>query len=133
MLRDGGAWFVLTDVCRVLEIGNTSKAAVRLDDDEKDVATAATLGGPQSVSIIKDARDNAMKQLRPRLHVYWWHHTGEQNMSSLRLAALVALSAIPLAACTINPPTPASTPTPVVVQTPAPQSSPTTVVVPRPY
>jgi len=50
-------------------------------------------------------------------------------MSILRLAALMALSAIPLTACTTIPPAP----TPVVVQTPAPQPNPTTVLVPRGY
>ncbi len=35
LTRDGEAWFVLADVCRVLEIGNPSDAARRLDDDEK--------------------------------------------------------------------------------------------------
>lgn len=35
LTRDGEAWFVLADVCRVLEIGNPSMAAARLDDDEK--------------------------------------------------------------------------------------------------
>lgn len=30
------AWWVLADVCRVLEIGNPSDVARRLDDDEKD-------------------------------------------------------------------------------------------------
>lgn len=34
--RNGEPWFVLADVCRVLEIGNPSDAARRLDDDEKD-------------------------------------------------------------------------------------------------
>ena len=52
-------------------------------------------------------------------------------MNTLKLAALVALSAIPLAACTVNPPTPSATP--VVVQTPAAQTAPTTVLVPRGY
>lgn len=34
--RNGEPWFVLSDVCRELEIGNPSDAARRLDDDEKD-------------------------------------------------------------------------------------------------
>lgn len=33
--RSGESWFVLTDVCRVLGIGNPSDVAKRLDDDEK--------------------------------------------------------------------------------------------------
>lgn len=32
----GLIWFVLADVCRVLEIANSRHAAKRLDDDEKD-------------------------------------------------------------------------------------------------
>jgi prophage antirepressor-like protein len=34
--RGGEPWFVLADVCRVLEIGNPRDAAGRLDDDKKD-------------------------------------------------------------------------------------------------
>lgn len=34
--RDGEPWFVLADVCRVLEVGNASQAAARLDGDERD-------------------------------------------------------------------------------------------------
>ena len=33
--REGSPWFVLADVCRVLEIANPSNVAARLDDDEK--------------------------------------------------------------------------------------------------
>ncbi|MDA2805723.1 BRO-N domain-containing protein [Nocardiopsis suaedae] len=35
VLIDGAPWFVLADVCRALEIGNTSDAARSLDEDEK--------------------------------------------------------------------------------------------------
>lgn len=38
VLRAGEPWFVLADVCRVLEIGNPSDAARRLDDDERTTA-----------------------------------------------------------------------------------------------
>lgn len=34
--RGDEPWFVLIDVCKVLEIGNTGDALARLDDDEKD-------------------------------------------------------------------------------------------------
>jgi prophage antirepressor-like protein len=33
--RDGNPWFVLADVCRVLEIANSRDAASRLDEDER--------------------------------------------------------------------------------------------------
>jgi prophage antirepressor-like protein len=35
LLIDGNPWFVLADICRVLEIGNPTMAAGRLDDDNK--------------------------------------------------------------------------------------------------
>ena len=37
--RDGRPWFVLAKICRILEIGNPSQAAGRLDDDEKTTLT----------------------------------------------------------------------------------------------
>lgn len=33
--RDGEPWFVLADLCRILELSNPTKAAASLDDDEK--------------------------------------------------------------------------------------------------
>ena len=52
--REGAPWWVLSDACKVLEIGNSRDAAARLDDDEKGVATIDTLGGPQQVTIINE-------------------------------------------------------------------------------
>lgn len=51
----GEPWFVLADVCRVLEIGNPSQAASRLDDDEKGVITNDTPGGPQQMVVINES------------------------------------------------------------------------------
>ena len=68
--RNGEPWFVLADVCQALEIANPSRAASRLDDDEKhtldtieDRADAPTLHsmkgragrGPQSLNIINES------------------------------------------------------------------------------
>jgi anti-repressor protein len=53
--RDGEPWFVLADVCRVLEHSNASVAASRLDEDEKGVSTVYTLGGDQSVVVINES------------------------------------------------------------------------------
>ncbi len=53
--RDGEPWFVLADVCRVLEIADTGTAARRLDDDEKGVHSMHTLGGPQGATIINES------------------------------------------------------------------------------
>jgi prophage antirepressor-like protein len=53
--RGGEPWFVLADVCAILEVGNSRDAAARLDDDEKGVDTIDTLGGPQSATIINES------------------------------------------------------------------------------
>ncbi len=51
---DGSEWWILADVCRVLEIKNSRDVAKRLDADEKDVVTIDTPGGPQSVTIVNE-------------------------------------------------------------------------------
>ena len=56
--RNGEPWFVLADVCRVLQISNPSKAASRLDDDEKTTLTSreGQAGhGAQSFNIINES------------------------------------------------------------------------------
>jgi len=55
VMRDGQPWWVLTDVCRVLEIVNPARSASRLDDDEKGIHTMNTLGGPQAVTVINES------------------------------------------------------------------------------
>ncbi|MCG0996815.1 Bro-N domain-containing protein [Acetobacter persici] len=55
LTREGEPWFVLADVCDVLEIGNPTMAARRLDNDEKGVNTIETLGGQQDASIINES------------------------------------------------------------------------------
>lgn len=52
--RDDGLWWVLRDVCQVLDIANYRNVAARLDDDEKGVCQMDTLGGPQKVTIINE-------------------------------------------------------------------------------
>lgn len=54
--RDGAPWFVLADVCRVLEIGNPSDAARRLDDDERDALDIIDpIGRPQRATVISES------------------------------------------------------------------------------
>lgn len=47
-------WFVAADVCRALDLEDTSKAVSRLDEDEKGTNTVPTLGGKQDMSIISE-------------------------------------------------------------------------------
>ena len=53
-MRDGEPWFVAADVCKALEIANNRDALTRIDDDEKGVALADTLGGKQEVTIVNE-------------------------------------------------------------------------------
>jgi prophage antirepressor-like protein len=53
--KDGDTWWVLKDVCDVLEIANHRDTANRLDDDEKGVVQTDTLGGKQNATIINES------------------------------------------------------------------------------
>lgn len=53
--RDGELWWVLADVCRVLDIKNSRDAASRLDDDEKGVSQTDTPGGSQRMTTINES------------------------------------------------------------------------------
>ena len=51
----GDHWFVATDVCNVLGIGNPRQATTRLDDDERGVISTDTPGGVQSVATVNES------------------------------------------------------------------------------
>lgn len=53
--RSDEPWWVLADVCNVLELGSPHKVANRLDDDEKGRTIIPTLGGPQETTIINES------------------------------------------------------------------------------
>ena len=52
---NGEPWFVLKDVCEVLDLGTTAKVAERLDADEKGMNQIHTPGGLQSVTVINES------------------------------------------------------------------------------
>ena len=59
-LIDGEPWFVASDVCRALELGNPTRAISRLDDDEKVTLTnskghSGQLGGAQYLNYISES------------------------------------------------------------------------------
>lgn len=59
VMQDGEPWFVATDVCRDLEIGNTAQAVSRLDDDEKmtikiNDSHSGARGGAQMMTIVNE-------------------------------------------------------------------------------
>lgn len=52
---DDEPWFVLADLCKVLEIRNGRDVAARLTDDQKGVAPIDTLGGRQQMTVVNEA------------------------------------------------------------------------------
>ena len=52
---NGEPWFVAADICAALELNNTSMAVAGLDDDERDVSSVDTRGGPQSATVISES------------------------------------------------------------------------------
>lgn len=52
---DGEPWWVLSDVCKVLELNSPHKVADRLEGDEKGRTSIPTLGGNQEMTIINES------------------------------------------------------------------------------
>lgn len=52
---DGETWWVLKDICEVLELGSPHKIADRLDDDEKGRTFIPTPGGLQEMAVINES------------------------------------------------------------------------------
>lgn len=55
VVKNGSPWWVLKDVCDVLEIGNSRDVMARLESDEKGVDIIDTPGGKQEVAIINES------------------------------------------------------------------------------
>lgn len=54
VMKDGEPWFVAVDVCKALDIKDTSMALTRLDEDEKGTSSIGTLGGNQEVLTVNE-------------------------------------------------------------------------------
>jgi len=52
---NGQVWWMLSDVCKVLDLSTPSKVSDRLDDDEKGMTLIHTLGGKQNVTIVNES------------------------------------------------------------------------------
>jgi len=54
--KDNNPWFVLNDVCKILELENPRNITARLDEDEKDaVHIVDTIGRSQEMTIINES------------------------------------------------------------------------------
>jgi len=55
VLHTGEPWFVAADVCAILALANSSRKVSQLDENEKGVTNAYTLGGEQKVAIVSES------------------------------------------------------------------------------
>ncbi|WP_175712603.1 BRO-N domain-containing protein [Burkholderia ambifaria] len=55
VMRDGSPWFVASDVCKALGIGNPSEALRNLDHDEKGLSSTDTPSGYQDMLIVSES------------------------------------------------------------------------------
>lgn len=101
--RDDSLWWVLRDVCRVLNIANSKNVSARLDDDEKGVHLVDTPGGTQEMTIINEPGLYAviLRSDKPEAKAFkrWVTHdvlpsirkTGAYGIPPERLARITAL------------------------------------------
>ncbi|MGL4490511.1 MAG: BRO-N domain-containing protein [Rhizobiaceae bacterium] len=54
IMIDDQPWFIATDICRILDINQATRAVEKLDDDEKGVTSIHTLGGKQEVLTVSE-------------------------------------------------------------------------------
>ncbi|WP_218017773.1 BRO-N domain-containing protein, partial [Nocardia farcinica] len=55
LLIHGEPWFVLADLCKVLEIAAVGRVAARLDEGVRQTHTLQTAGGPQQMTIVSES------------------------------------------------------------------------------
>ena len=55
VMIDGEPWFVLADVCRVLDLGSPHKVAERLEDDEISRNQIPTGNGTREAKVVSEA------------------------------------------------------------------------------
>jgi hypothetical protein len=79
LVVSGDTWFVVTDVCSVLEHSDPSKAISRLDDDEKGTTIVRTPGGPQTLTVINESGLYALilTSRKPQARIFRRWVTGE--------------------------------------------------------
>jgi prophage antirepressor-like protein len=53
--EQGNPWFIAVDICNALGIKNSRQSLSRLDDDEKGVTNADTLGGRQGLTTVNES------------------------------------------------------------------------------
>lgn len=107
---DGEPWFVLADLCAVLDIANPRNVAARLDEDEKGVRQMDTPGGRQSITVVNESGmyQVVLRSDKPEAKQFrWWlthdvlptlRKTGRYGSDVDMLAALPSAKLLRLAA-----------------------------------
>ncbi len=54
VMREGEPWFVASDVCRALDVGNISQAVSRLEEDEIHIILNDTNRGKRSMAVVSE-------------------------------------------------------------------------------
>lgn len=55
VIRNGEPWFVVKDICDILELTDVSQTVQSLGDDEKGTYSIRTLGGNQRMSVVSES------------------------------------------------------------------------------
>lgn len=109
---DGDPWFVLADLCRVLEIGNPRAVAARLDEDERNTVSLADgiRRGNPNVTVVNEPGmyQVVLRSDKPEAKQFrWWlthdvlpalRKTGRYGSDVEMLAALPSSKLLALAA-----------------------------------
>lgn len=95
--REGEPWFVLADVCRVLEIGAPSHAARRLDEHERDTLDNIDGIASSGTAIVSASGLHRLVRASRRKWAVWG--TWDEELSAYRhyLMPALPLSALPCA------------------------------------
>lgn len=103
--KDDGLWWVLKDVCSVLQISDYNSVSRRLDDDERGVGQILTLCGTQEMTIINEPGlyNVILRSDKPEAKEFkrWVTHdilpkirkTGTYSMQQMTPAELIAAQA----------------------------------------
>jgi hypothetical protein len=94
--RDGEPWFVISEVCRELEVNNVSDAAARLDDDEKDnIDIIDAIGRSRKTLIINESGLYSLILTSRKAAERRWSHYAENASTKSFVKVLASKTGIP--------------------------------------
>lgn len=72
IFADGETWFVLNDLCRVLDVANPRNTASRISPQDKGVRRVDTLGGGQNMTVVNESGmyDVVLESRKPQARAF---------------------------------------------------------------